>query len=264
MNLGEIYIYVNAMIAKEVEGNTFNPVTFNAVIKNTDIEMFKDEWEMLERQARAQGAELYKLLFSGSPLRLFTEAHSGAPTNGEISLLVIPTFEQFIACTVVYDATYRDVELVSIPEANYRKSRLDGSVLYESPIIALYKDRLKIYPADVGDDGCELIYLRMPIAPFFDYYIKNSTGKAYYLPPGWTAEGSWSSCTIKNHDGVQIDTACTIPNNTTNATPYDSASVELEWKTSYHGEFVKRILRKAGVPIRDNFIVQVADGGQSQ
>jgi hypothetical protein len=267
MNLGEIYIYINTMIAKEVEGNTFNPITFNSVIKDTDIELFKDEWEMLERQAKAQGKPLYELLFSGSPLRTFTVTYSGGNTTlGSILLSTLTGFEQFIACTVINKNIYKDVEMVDIPEAIYRKSKLDGSILDESPIISLYNNRLQILPTNMGVEAnsLEMIYLRMPVSPFFDYYIKNATGKAYYLPPGYYTEGDHESCTIKNSIGVQIDTLCTAPNNTANATPYNSASVELEWKTSYHGEFIKRLLRKAGIPIRDSFIIQASDGGPKQ
>jgi hypothetical protein len=266
MTLGEIYIYINAMIAKEVEGNTFNPATFNAVIKEVDLESFKTEFDMLEQQAKAQGMPLYQLLFSGSPLRDFTESYTGYAPGGDMLLsFFTPSLEYLLACVAIYQSLYVDVEIVDIKEALYRKSKLDGMSLYEQPIISVYKDRLRILPtnmASVAGSPMEVIYLRLPVAPFYDYYIDNTTGKAYYFKPGYfatyVAEDQYA---ISNENSIPVVGAgnVTVPNNETEATLYYSKSTEFEWKDSYHPELIKKILRKAGLPLRDDFIVKTAD-----
>ena len=257
MTIGELYTYVNAMIAKEVEGNTFTPATFNVIINETNIQMFKDEYGLLERQAKATGKGLYELLFSGSPLRVFTETKAGSGSNIILLSTIDPAYEQFVACTAIHDDLYKDVELVDLAEANYRRAKMDGMLLYEQPIISLHSNKLVILPTDVGLAGTELIYLRMPKTPIYDYYIKNSTGKVYYLPPLYKAITTDGITKIYTSTGALVDSGVTVPGaiiGTFVMIDYTSRSVELEWKTSYHTDFVRRLLVKAGVPLRDAFI----------
>jgi hypothetical protein len=239
MTLNEIYQYLNSLINTESLGGDLNLKEFNYLIKDENINLFKEEVEHLYTVQRANALSP-EVVYSSKMLRKFINETTITPTVGVVNLSSqLTSYAYFLALrtAAAYNGQIRNIPLVTHETFNIMASNLLSKPLKKNPVCVIDQDSLRIRPTNIT--SVIINYLRFPATPVFDYYI-STTDEVVYLAAAAT------HALVSGETGSAGQTTGTVT----------SLTVELEYSVDFHSAFLNRLLERLGLPQRDQFIMQ--------
>lgn len=238
MTLHEIYTLLNSYMNTESLGGEFNLKEFNYLIKDENLSFFKDKVEECYDKQRA-GLLVPDLVYASKILRPFIMEAPATPTAGTINLSAITSFAYFMALrsSSSYNGQFRDIPLVTHESMNNLLTNILSAPLKKNPACTIDGDNLRIKPNNIT--ATTIIYLKYPATPVYDYYVDANDNIVYLAV-------SASRALSAGETGSAGQTGTTV----------NSTTVELEYKNEFHPEFVQRLMRKLGIPKRDQVILQ--------
>jgi hypothetical protein len=241
MTIKQILDFVNYIANKEQMGQSLSPENYNALLSGFNT----------------------KALYGASslrPFRTFTTLTTDA--NG---IAVLPTdYVHYNKLLASYGATLRTIDVLSEEEmANRRTSLMETSLLIK-PACTLYGSDVQFFPKNIGhypNPAIELKYVRMPVAPNYDWCISNATGLHVFMPVGSyiTDNGGTTAQTLYDASANILAADVEIPH-IVNTLPYTSATVELEWEKRFHWTFVSLLLTAMGINLKDEQVRSYKEG----
>ncbi|MHC4634870.1 MAG: hypothetical protein ACYSYU_06630 [Planctomycetota bacterium] len=237
MDLNEIYTLVNYISNKHKSGNAFTPNEFNSLIEILNHDFFKKKVEesgyFNQDKLSKPKAELYASKFMRSLIVNETVSTSGSLTYAYAYWLGAHDSGNNVEVDLITEAEYHDriADSVMVPSAN--------------AVCAVERaTEIDVYPASVLN--INISYLRYPDTPFLDYYF-NTTGYIQFLAAG--ATHVWAT--------GEIDSARTT--HTVGDGNWTSLTVELEFPTDMHSDFMNDILSRVGIRLKEAQITQAAE-----
>lgn len=240
MTLNEIRLYLNALLNTDSFGGDINLKEYNYLLKDESNNFFKEKAEELYSNQRA-GALATDLVYSSKIMRPFLKESTVTPTLGVVNLSTgLTSYAYFITARTAsaYSGMIRDIPLVTHDSFNNIISNLLASPIKKNPICTIDENSLRIRPTNIT--SVIINYLRFPATPVFDYYI-DANDNVVYLTVGAT------HTLLTGETGSAGQTVGTLVTSTT---------VELEYGADFHPEFVSRLVRRLGIPQRDQVILQ--------
>lgn len=241
MTLYEIYSYLNALINTESLGGALNLKEFNYALKSENISLFTEEVENLYSGKR-NGSLTPEMVYSSKMLRQFTKEGTITPTAGVVDLSTqLTSYAYFIGARTAasYNGMVRAIPLVTHETFNVMASNILSRPLKKNPVCVIDGNSLRIRPTDIT--SVIVNYLSFPATPIFDYYIDANDNVQYMAP-------STSHALVSGE---------TYSDGTTSGTKA-STSVELEYSVDFHANFLNRLIRRMGLPQRDQVVLQEA------
>lgn len=235
MDNGQVYDFVVTILRKEKNGSALDPTKFNLML-------YEGMWEKLNSEYRR--FELSQII-TDCLISLKTSVVISITSGGEYLLdgLVSPN-EYWHPTSLNYDdsGTIRKIEIVTDLEFN---ERISSSLLLPDGTYPIAKfcrntsgdEIIKFDP--LASVSVNFDYLKIPVTPFYDYYI-NANDEIIYMSPG-------TDHTL---------TAGEIYRDGTSSGLVSSISVELPFPDSCRIEVAYLILEKLGIPIREQFAVE--------
>jgi hypothetical protein len=240
MTQTEIYRYVNALWNADDMGGLLNLKEYNDAQKEVNLTMFNDAIAELSASMRGPMPEL---ILSSKMLRPFvTESAALTPTAGTIALNTQLTSYAFllkVRTSAAYQGSIREIPLVDHADLANRMSNLMREPLKYHPVCTIDGNNLKIKPTDVTPVIID--YLAFPTTPIFDYYIDandNVVPMAVAATHALVAGETYS-------DGTTTGTKT-------------STTIELEWGSEYHFQYINLLLKRLGLANNDQLHLQTA------
>lgn len=241
MTLKQIYDYLNALLATDDLGGALNLKEYNLLLYDYNLEFFKRNVEELYANQRA-GALNPDLVYSSKVLRPFVTASTQTPATGVVAISSLSSFAYIIKISTngAYNGQIRKVDLVSHDELYRRLDNLLEPPITEKPVAVLEGTNINIYPTNIT--SVNIAYLKYPATPIFDYYIDANDVEQYLAPAATRALSAGET-------GSTGQTSTTVT----------STTVELEYPSEFHPEFVQGLVAKLGLTLRDQIVMQKSE-----
>ncbi len=272
MTVNEILTLVNFIINKEVSGDALVPDSYNSLLKEVNISLFNEYWGAY---IPLIGEPMLQYVLSDSPLSTFIEKDdiNCTKSTGQATL---PT-DIIHLFSIDSSVSGLSIDIITPYEAYKRKGSVLSIPAKVKPFGFIQGSKFQAYPFDqslgISSGGgmslatvpLNIVYLRLPVAPFYDYCQSNTSLKRVFMPEDSviveiTVPGTRYDLYL---DGVAISTDVTKTGVTSGgvagATVYTSLTNELEWKENTHTQFISRILSKVGINLSEPTITQYAE-----
>jgi len=240
MTLNEIRLYLDALLNTDSLGGNLNLKEYNYLLKDESNNFFKEKAEELYSTQRA-GALAPDMVYASKIMRPFIKESTVTPVLGIVNLSTLLTsYAYFINARTAsaYSGQIRDIPLITHDSFNNMISNLLATPIKKNPVCTIDENNLRIRPTNIT--SVIINYLRFPATPVFDYYIDANDNVVYLA-------------VSSNHT---LTTGETGSAGQTSGTIVYSATVELEFGADFHPEFVQRLVRRLGLPERDQVVLQ--------
>lgn len=238
MNLGQLYDYLNFCANKAQTGGTYTPQDYNLNLPVVNTEYFEERRKKYEVDQRAKDSLRRFMMFYGydeNPYPVQSTGKLTLPNDYLYFSSLRYRYSKIVNGVTQYE--YKDIYLSTDAQwGDALKNKLKP-VSKKNPIATLRNTFIQVEPKDL--QYVEFTYLRKPAVPVFDYYINNTTFQLVYMTGG----------TIPPASGVTYSGLSTYTNN-------QSVSVELEWDDIDVINIADLLLRKIGINLRQEDLVQ--------
>jgi hypothetical protein len=246
MNIDKLYDYILFMSNKDEKSGDIPPEDFNNILDAVNIELFEQEWNKFLATLRMGGSSVEAMLSNNTPLTLFMVTETELLTSQYIPRY--DDFEKLVKVTMVFPEI-KDVEEVNEFELSRRRSGGSHKPIELYPVCVVRKEGIYIYPykQDITGPTAEVVYLRMPYTPYYDYCYK-SNDELVYIPPTWSIKSEATGVyDLYDESNALVYPGVTYPN--WGGANNDSLSVEIEWTKSAMNMFINRVFEKIGIPL---------------
>lgn len=270
MNLSELLLKLQFAVNKTQSGRRLTPEYYNVLLSDASNKKFADEWKALELGAKNAGGRVYESMIVNTPLRRFKkDADLDSPSiSGSASLPA--DFHYPFGLTALYMGSIRKIDPIGEEELNEYRASLSMPTLEYNPKAVFYGTYLKVLPTNVGagSDRINLVYLRHPATPYYDYCFRLNAAIPIYMPPGSYISMDGAVPTLYNSQGGVLainvshpgfSTGAPIDNGTPLFPPYYSLSIELDWDEPYHPAISGIILEMMGVNLNPGQVNELAN-----
>jgi len=245
MTLDEIRKYIDYVVTKSNTGYTMTPDEYNSVLQFTNQELYNTELEKYEESlVISENLRVYEYVMGGDNMPLVINSNGIANIPSDYERYSSMWYKRVVGSTGLNpEIEERVVEILTDGEMAERY----GSVLITSnkyPYCTIRDNTIEFRPKNIG--YVEFTYLKKAVKPVYDYYI-SSAGEEIALAAGevhvWQNGEYDSSGNAKNLGD---------PN-------YTSQTVEILFPVNTHVYFIRLILSKVGINLRDEDIYAYAE-----
>lgn len=242
MTLEEIKTYVQNIVQKDVSGKTMTEENYNIFLKVVNTELFNKEFLILQQAASDLNLPLNRYVYNSISLNEFKIVNYSMIMGIGGSMIMPSNYKYYLDIKIDYEGKIRDVEVVSDEEFSQVISNLyiENPAWY--PKAKIVKNWIYFIPSDV--ETGKISYLKTPDIPFYDYVIKTSNNKIYYMPVGSCLAAGASGQTLYTDDTLTTIIAEGITHLDDPTLPYISQTVEFEWRKGRHVELSSMIIDK--------------------
>ena len=245
-NLGELLNYVNFIAEKEKAGYTMTPAEYNSLLPVVTQEFANMEYDEYERtQKLSDTLRVLETYLGGTsrPLTIDTNGHGTLPSDywhvdsGSVSLKYV----------IAYDSDGEPevhetpIDVLTNSQFVYRKSSRLEKPTRQYPACTFRNTYMEVLPKDLR--RIEMMYLRYPVDPIYDYYIDAFGDNIYLLP-------STTHTLTGTEEGSAGQVAPTI---------VTSTSVEIEFPKNTYIRIARLLLSKIGISLGMNELVQYSE-----
>lgn len=249
MNIDKIYDYILYISNKDEKSGDVAPEKFNLVLEAVNLELFEEEWEKLMALLKMSGTSVEVVLSNNSPLNTFSVLEEEKNIVDTIDRY--DDFVKLLTMTMTFPEI-KPVEMVNEHELSRRRAGVADKPIEHYPVCVVRHDAIYIYPTFPTNTKpfytIEIVYLRMPATPIYDYCIK-SNDDLIYMAPDWyvTPSDVDGQFDLYNDQSIIVATNVSYPNYV--ADPSPSLSTEIEWPEDAMNTFINRIFEKVGLPL---------------
>ncbi len=268
MTVNEILTLVNFIINKEVSGDALVPDSYNPLLKEVNISLFNEYWGAY---IPLIGEPMLQYVLSDSPLSTFIEKDDITCTKST-GQATLPT-DIIHLFSIDSSVSGLSIDIITPYEVYKRKGSVLSIPAKVKPYGFIQGSKFQAYPFDqsigISSGGgmslstvsLNIVYLRLPTAPFYDYCQSAVSLKRVFMPEGSylnyvTATATWD---LYNSSAVLLESNVTKTGALTTNPAYNSLTEELEWKENVHTQFISRILSKVGINLSEPTITQYAE-----
>ncbi len=219
--LDTIYRILQDLANKNDSGGTYSPEEFEKFAIKNNLQKYMDKYREFEQSQTITDS-----------FRRFKETSVGITLTAGVGDL--PTDYKHLMVAINGDYYIDEVN-----EIEWVK-RINSSITLPSeeyPICKIYETNIQVKPNSIT--GIKISYLRLPVDPYYDYYI-TANGKVTYLEVG---------------EEYTLTTGEVSRSGATSGT-ITSASVELEWDYDDQIDIMMRIAQDYGISIMRGDLVQ--------
>ena len=241
MTLDDIRKYTEGVADQDRSGQSCTEEQFNLYLQSENIDLFNEEWAKVWLASAEQNEKLLNVLSSHSPLYVFKK-------NGDIgitgSYFPLPTdYRYYLSISAIGGSEDRDIEVVEEKEFNRRCYTILRDDPDQKPFCRLEDNGFHLIPNDIDD--INLVYIKTPETPYYDWCYNITTLVRYYMPVGSTINALGQ---LRDSEGNLLQAGVA---HSSGALTYTSLSVELEWREDMHIKIANGILEKMGISQKD-------------
>jgi len=255
MTLDRLYKLVEHYSSKHYSGKTLTPELFTDVLVRESVELFgivfRDIKTVMEQKQKSLN-EAVSLIGGIEP---FIKYKEGATVNGVGKLSLEEDYYYHDIFYLKLNSLYRPVEVVTEKDAQLLKTNMISRSLWENPI-GVIDSKISVMFTPKQESLCNYSYLKLPAVPYYDYCIDLSNNTQVYMPVG-------SSIVVSPDTGndLQDSGGGVIRYNVEHLSdpdiPYNSQTIELEWKDTEIIVILKNILINEGISLKDTELFQM-------
>lgn len=239
MTTEEIKDYINFVLDITNNGNRLSPPEYNNLLELYYLPYFRikiKEYTEMEDADNPNKSQLFYDILTGM---------LSSPTNVTIAGgdgTLPATFGAWKEAYGDYSSIRKKVDLITETEYLDRMQNVLGLPFDDIPACIIRGTTITVIPNNITP--LTLIYYTKPAQPVYDYYI-NASGKEVYMAEGAT--------------GVSVPAGGKSSSGTSGPTTVDSNTVELDFPTDLHEDFVKYLLSIMGIKTGDMNLAQYAE-----
>ena len=229
MTIFEIYQAVNFRLAKDKQGNAFTPNDFNVALKAVNETIYSQQLNLLLRVG--QDGRVVVLNDEFAEINWFRSRQT--LKGNQLPL----NYRQYIS--ILKDGKLADIVTPLIYDS-YTINAL-CPIITERPPVIFFASYVMPYDGDY-----ELTYFRKADEPYMDYCI-DANGQTVFMPVGSRINSLGGN--LLDVQGNVLKTAVT--HLYAQYFPYLSTTRELDWRATFHSEFIKPLCEWGSANLRD-------------